>query len=94
MLYLGAGGGVLVVLALFIVLRKRSEGELTQSKKLPSLEDLPRSGPQSSRSKSAHHLHQSRRVALHPSQSLEEITPTTNVADAMAKLSLIICRVE
>ena len=32
MLYLGAGGGVLVVLALFIVLRKRSEGELTQSR--------------------------------------------------------------
>ena len=53
MLYLGAGGGILVVLALFIVLRKRSDGELTQAKKLPSLEDLTRSGPpQASRNKS------------------------------------------
>ena len=90
MLYLGAGGGVLVVLALFIVLRKRSEGELTQSKKLPSLEDLPRSGPpQSSRSKSGPPPSSKPKSGPPPKpKPTEEITPTTNVADAMAKLSL------
>ena len=90
MLYLGAGGGVLVVLALFIVLRKRSEGELTQSKKLPSLEDLPRSGPpQSSRSKSGPPPSSKPKSGPPPKpKPMEEITPTTNVADAMAKLSL------
>jgi hypothetical protein len=90
MLYLGAGGGVIVVLALFIVLRKRSEGELTQSKKLPSLEDLPRSGPpQSSRSKSGPPPSSKPKSGPPPKpKPMEEITPTTNVADAMAKLSL------
>ena len=90
MLYLGAGGGILVVLALFIVLRKRSDGELTQSKKLPSLEDLPRSGPpQASRNKSGPPPSSKPKSGPPPKpKPVEEIPPTTNVADAMAKLSL------
>jgi len=90
MLYLGAGGGILVVLALFIVLRKRSSGELTQAKKLPSLKDLPRSGPpQESRNKSGPPPSSKPKSGPPPkTKPVEEIQPTTNVADAMAKLSL------
>ena len=90
MLYLGAGGGILVVLALFIVLRKRSGGELTQAKKLPSLEDLPRSGPpRASRNKSGPPPSSKPKSGPPPKpKPAEEITLTTNVADAMAKLSL------
>ena len=90
MLYLGAGGGVLVVLALFIVLRKRSGGELSQAKKLPSFDELPRSGPpQNARNKSGPPPSSKPKKGPPPkSKPVEEIQPNTNVADAMAKLSL------
>ena len=90
MLYVGAGGGILAVLAVIIILRKRSGNELTQAKKMPSLEDLPRSGPpQSSRSKTGPPPSSKPKKGPPPKpKPVEEIQPTTNVADAMAKLSL------
>ena len=90
MLYLGAGGGVLVVLAIFLVLRKRSGGEISQAKKLPSLDNLPRSGPpQNARNKSGPPPSSKPKSGPPPkSKPVEEIQPNTNVADAMAKLSL------
>ena len=43
--YVLGGGGIFAVLLVFIILRRRSGNELTESKKLPSIENLPRSGP-------------------------------------------------
>ena len=88
--YILGGGGLIAVLLLFVVLRKRSSNELTESKKLPSIEDLPRSGPpQSSRSPSAGQTPSKPKRGPPPKKVQSEPTPVvTNVADAMAKLSL------
>ena len=81
--------GLLAVLLVFVVIRKRSTNELTESKKLPSIEDLPRSGPpQSSEVLPKFRLLQAKRGPP-PKKVQPEATPVvTNVADAMAKLSL------
>ena len=75
---------------MFVVIRKRSTNELTESKKLPSIEDLPRSGPpQSSRSSSEVQTPTKPKRGPPPKKVQPEATPVvTNVADAMAKLSL------
>ena len=88
--YILGGGGLLAVLLLFVVIRKRSTNELTESKKLPSIEDLPRSGPpQSSRSSSEVQTPTKPKRGPPPKKVQPEATPVvTNVADAMAKLSL------
>jgi len=88
--YILGGGGVLAILLLFVVLRKRSNNELTESKKLPSIEDLPRSGPpQSSRNTSQTQTVTKPKRGPPPKKAQPEPAPVvTNVADAMAKLSL------
>ncbi|MGB2121433.1 MAG: CARDB domain-containing protein, partial [Candidatus Poseidoniaceae archaeon] len=90
LIYILGGGGILAVLLLFVILRKRSGNELNESKKLPSIEDLPRSGPpQSSRSSSQTQTPTKPKRGPPPKQTQPEPTPVvTNVADAMAKLSL------
>ena len=88
--YILGGGGLLAVMILFVVLRKRSGNELTESKKLPSIEDLPRSGPpQSSRSSTELQTPTKPKRGPPPKHVQPEPAPVvTNVADAMAKLSL------
>ena len=88
--YILGGGGILAALLLFVILRKRSGNEMTESKKLPSIDNLPRSGPpQSSRSSSESQTPTKPKRGPPPKKVQPEPSPvSTNVADAMAKLSL------
>ena len=88
--YILGGGGILAVLLLLVVLRKRANNELSRPKKLPSLEDLPRSGPpQSSRSLPQTQTATKPKRGPPPKKAQPEPIPSvTNVAEAMAKLSL------
>ena len=83
----GIGAGFVSLLLLVIILRKRGS-DLSKSKELPILEDLPRSGPpQAMRSKTV----TSKPKKGPPPKKLEN-TPVSNlqhdISDAMAKLSL------
>ena len=91
MLYVGGGSGLLIVLALIFILRRRSSNELTQAKKMPSIEDLPRSGPPpSTRSKTGPPPSSKPKKGPppKPKPAEAEVQPIANVADAMEKLSL------
>ena len=91
MLYVGGGSGLLAVIALIFVLRRRSGNELTEAKKMPSIDDLPRTGPpQSERSKTGPPPSSKPKKGPPPKpKTVEtEVQPVTNVEDAMAKLSL------
>ena len=91
MLYVGGGSGLLIVLALIFILRRRSGNELAQAKKMPSIEDLPRSGPPpSTRSKTGPPPSSKPKKGPppKPKPAEAEVQPIANVADAMEKLSL------
>ena len=84
------GGGVVVTLLVLVILKRRSGNELNESKRLPSIENLPRSGPpQSKRSISQKTPINKPKKGPPPKQNKPgpEVS-VTNVADAMAKLSL------
>ena len=89
-LYIVAGGGFLVLATLGLILRKRSGSEVSEAKKMPSIEDLPRSGPpQGNRSESENKPSVKPKKGPPPKpKPVEATAPITNVADAMAKLSL------
>ena len=88
--YVIGGGGVVVTLLVLLILRRRSGNELSESKRLPSIEDLPRSGPpQSNRSISQKTSTNKPKKGPPPKQNKPEPeVSVANVADAMAKLSL------
>ena len=88
--YILGGGGIFAVLLVFVLLRKRSGNEMTESKKLPSIEDLPRNGPpQSSRSVSPNPTTSKPKKGPPPkAKQPQPVSDIPNVADAMAKLSL------
>ena len=91
MLYVGGGSGLLIVLALIFILRRRSGSELAQAKKMPSIEDLPRSGPPpSTRSKTGPPPSSKPKKGPppKPKPAEAEVQPIANVADAMEKLSI------
>ena len=91
MLYVGGGSGLLAVIALIFVLRRRSGNELTEAKKMPSIDDLPRTGPpKSERSKTGPPPSSKPKKGPPPKpKPVEaEVQPVANVEDAMAKLSL------
>ena len=84
----GIGAGFVSLLLILIILRRKNINKSSESKELPILEDLPRSGPpQSMRSKTT----SSKPKKGPPPRKLEK-TPVSNlqndISDAMAKLSL------
>ena len=84
----GIGAGFVSLLLLVIILRRKNSNKLSETKELPMLEDLPRSGPpQSMRSKTV-----SSKPKKGPPPKKSEQTPASNlqhdISDAMATLSL------
>ena len=87
MLYIGGAIGILSLVIVILLLRKRTPSEIDEAKKMPEIRELKRSGPtkvatsQSSASKP--------RRGPPPKPILPEESKTvTNISDAMAKLSL------
>ena len=83
-------GGFIATLLAVLILRKRSGNEMKEPKQLPTIEDLPRSGPpQAQRSTTDNQYTAKAKTGPPPKQKLPEPNVViTNVADAMAKLSL------
>ena len=90
MVYILSGTGLFAVILVIIVLRKRSRSEISEAKKQPSIEELPRSGPpQGSRNISLETKPNPKpKKGPPPKTKAAEPAAVTNVADAMAKLSL------
>ena len=87
-LYAGIGVGITSVLAVVIIVRRRSGNELLQLKKLPSLDELPRTGPPEA-SKSKVPISPKRRKGPPPKAniaSVDKVVP--DISEAMSKLSL------
>ena len=91
-LYAGIGAGFIGLIALVVILKRRSGDELSQvPKKTPSLEDLPRSGPpEAMRSTSGPPPSSKPKKgppkAKPPNVSVDK--PAADISDAMAKLKL------
>ena len=89
LLYIGGGLGIAGLLAALIVLRKRKPSEDEQAKNLPSLEDLPRSGPPKNTS-GPNSVNKPKRGPP-PKVNKSNVPvdqPAADISDAMAKLSL------
>tara|TARA_B100000212_G_scaffold178210_2_gene134157 strand:+ start:77 stop:1717 length:1641 start_codon:yes stop_codon:yes gene_type:complete len=86
---LGAGIAV-TILSIFVILKRRSNDEINEAKKMPSLDELPRSGPpQKSRKENTSNSNSKPRRGPPPKSSqTDQSQPIVNVAEAMAKLSL------
>ncbi len=87
-LYAGIGAGIIAVLAIGLILKRKSGDDLLQPKKLPSLEDLPRSGPPES---SKNQNPTSTKKKTGPPPKVASVPFDNNVPDiseAMSKLSL------
>jgi hypothetical protein len=90
MVYILSGTGLFAIILVIIVLRKRSRSEISEAKKHPSIEELPQSGPpQGSRNISPETKPNPKpKKGPPPKTKAAEPATVTNVADAMAKLSL------
>ena len=91
-LYAGIGIGLMIILGIAIVLKRRGGNELSQAaKNLPSLDDLPRAGPPMSMRSKTEAKPKTQRKGPPPKPKPQE-TPAENnsvdISEAMAKLSL------
>ncbi len=88
--YIIIGGVILATFLALLVLRRRSNNELNESKNLPALEDLPRSGPPQANRSTTDNPHTTKpKRGPPPKQKLPDPNVViTSVSDAMAKLSL------
>ena len=87
-IYVIGASGLGLILIIAMILKRRSGNEIEEAKKMPSLEELPKSGPpQISRATQTNNTPVKPKRGP-PPKTIQDPVPVTNVADAMAKLSL------
>ena len=92
-LYAGIGIGIVVLLALIVIMKRRGENELTAAKQAPKIEDLPKSGPPVDMRKRESKPGPDSKPKKGPPPKRKPANvpvdaPVADVSDAMAKLSL------
>jgi hypothetical protein len=90
-LYMGIGSGIIALFALGVILKRKSGDELLQSpKKMPALDELPRSGPpEATKSKTPSSAKPKKGPPPKPKPEYIPVDePVPNITEAMSKLSL------
>ena len=88
MFYVGAGVGVVLLILAVLLRKKRTPSEISEAKKMPSIDNLPRSGPPPKTQSTNKPVSSRPKRGPPPKQKSTEEQTITNVADAMAKLSV------
>jgi len=89
MSYIAIASGILVVLSIGIILKRRRGDEFSEVKKMPSIEDLPRSGPpKEMRSEKPAASKPKKGPPPKKTPNVPVNNPTPDISDAMAALSL------